>query len=113
MKYMVALLVVFSLCGCAGNPPAWWNPSGAYTQGNASAQTQPVSTPAAAPAEPEDQPIDGAGAEDYEEISLSSDILLDQTPIEFEPGQTDFPQMPPVPKASEAEELKLTPSVLE
>ena len=26
---MICLALV-SLCACAGNPPAWWNPSGAY-----------------------------------------------------------------------------------
>lgn len=110
MKYIIALLVVFGLCGCAGNPPAWWNPSGAYTQDNAAVQTQQVP---AASAVPTDQSVEKAVNDGYEEISLSSDVLLDQTAVEFEPGQTDFPQMPPVPKESEAEELKLTPSVLE
>ena len=30
MKNLLICLALVSLCACAGNPPAWWNPSGAY-----------------------------------------------------------------------------------
>ena len=74
MKKFTLLFVSCFLCACAGNPPQWWNPSGAY---DSAPQTQPaaeaepsVSVPAAAEEMPAEQTIEPL-VEEYEELNLS------------------------------------------
>lgn len=73
MRLITIFIASILVAACAGNPPAWWNPSGTYgTADN-------VSTAQTAPQIRRTQPIDEPPAEQdiepafdkYEEISLS------------------------------------------
>lgn len=83
MKKNLFLFLALGLlsAACAGNPPAWWNPSNAYSSGSSSAR--PVQTPSAgnitlaAPAQeetfiPQEETISTAlPDESYEEMILT------------------------------------------
>lgn len=71
--------MLLCLCACAGNPPQWWNPSGAYgtetaQQNSSSAPARPsLSAPVTTEQEepyPIEQTIEPA-MESYEELNLS------------------------------------------
>ena len=117
------MIAVTCLLGaCAGNPPAWWNPSGAY--GSASQQTQAapsgsskISQEDETPAEQDIEPVlDG-----YEEMALAP--IEQQTPVpsaEELAGETlpNTSEQVQVPVVSEKESLPEDgslpePSVLE
>lgn len=66
MKLGFVLWMSVCFCACAGNPPAWWNPSGAYTQREVSASSLPRPTPSIS-----------AAATPEEEEPFASEILLD------------------------------------
>lgn len=77
MKPFAVVLFSVLCCACAGNPPAWWNPSGAYSAEEPSAsvprQTAAVGAPAVPNAEavlPAEQTIDPV-LDGYEELNLS------------------------------------------
>lgn len=75
MKTGFCLLSFCFLCACAGNPPAWWNPSGSYGAEKAAPATARPSLPAVVTAEeeepvPMEQSIEPA-MDNYEEMNLS------------------------------------------
>ena len=84
MKRYLPLLVLFLLSACAGNPPQWWNPSGAYSAdpshtAETTAETSTGSAPVAKDNPiPAEQDID-AVEESYEELDLSEKPAAAQT----------------------------------
>ena len=104
------------LSACAGNPPAWWNPSGIYDSavvGNTTSQKreQTVVTPVKneIPAEEDIAPA----VEAYEEEKL---VPLPTAQEEQTPGATAPEEKSPAVSSSneDAEELSLTrPSLLD
>ena len=98
MKNGFAFLMLLCLCACAGNPPQWWNPSGAYgaetaQQNSSSAPARPsLSAPVTTEQEepyPIEQTIEPA-VESYEELNLSP------LGVEQEAGEI----VPPAPAAA-------------
>ena len=90
--------MLLCLCACAGNPPQWWNPSGAYgtetaQQNSSSAPARPsLSAPVTTEQEepyPIEQTIEPA-MESYEELNLSP------LGVEQEAGEI----VPPAPAAA-------------
>ena len=90
--------MLLCLCACAGNPPQWWNPSGAYgtetaQQNSSSAPARPsLSAPVTTEQEepyPIEQTIEPA-MESYEELNLSP------LGVEQEAGEI----VPPAPDAA-------------
>ena len=88
MKKIICVFVSAFLCACAGNPPAWWNPSGRYSQDatevnpSTSLTPQPSLTPQqttpSAPAEETFTPEEAV----FEEMNLtppSAESLKDDT----------------------------------
>ncbi len=75
----IVFLFSLSLAGaCAGTPPAWWNPSGAYGEASAARQQNAVVKPslAAPTAQEEEEPYPVEQTiepvmESYEELDLS------------------------------------------
>ena len=74
---LLLLLVMLSVCACAGNPPDWWNPGGTYgNTPSAKAVSQPTTgaavahTPKAEEEIPTEEKIDTT-FEEYEELNLS------------------------------------------
>ena len=62
MKKLLILATVFFICGCktTEDPPAWWNPSGKYSNGAAAVPDKTPAKPAAAVAvtpKPAVQPV--------------------------------------------------------
>lgn len=81
-KILFVLVAVCCLVACAGNPPAWWNPTGqpypsAKTQKAATAKPAQVATHPAVPAEQYLLVQD----ETYEEMTL--------TPLQDEEGENE------------------------
>ncbi len=78
MKIYTLTGVILLLGACAGNPPAWWNPSGSYGTSTGSVrQTQPRRTVSSGSSKvtvedetPAEQDIDPA-LDGYEEMNLS------------------------------------------
>lgn len=105
---MKKLFFVFSLsflCACAGNPPQWWNPSGAYGEAGVR-EASSRATPAAKPSlsvqttqeEEEPYPMEQSiepVMESYEELSLS--------PLAPTVDAADFPTQPEEATAAEAQ----------
>lgn len=98
MKNGFAFLMLLCLCACAGNPPQWWNPSGAYgaetaQQNSSSVPARPsLSAPVTTEQEepyPMEQTIEPA-LESYEELNLSP------LGVEQEAGEI----VPPAPAAA-------------
>ena len=103
MRIYSLIAVAFLLSACAGNPPAWWNPSGTY---GTAGQTQPTRSGSSkinqedeTPAEQDIEPaLDG-----YEEMSL--------TPLEQQVQQaaaqtlTDTSEQVQTPVTAEKEPL--------
>ena len=106
MKKLLIGFLAFLFCACAGNPPAWWNPSGAYGPSVEVAPTQKTvvqpslsATVTSEEEEPMEQTFEPAIDEPYEEMRLSPLPETDET----EPTQgTTAPS-----SAEEAEELDL------
>ena len=79
-KYILCTLFSSILAACAGNPPAWWNPSGRYST---SAQSSPSTPPEVAtnsvpaPVQETLLPVDT----DYEEMALSPIAAEEESPI--------------------------------
>jgi len=77
MRYFFLFGLSLGLCACAGNPPAWWNPSGAYgptTTSSAISQKQTVnpaiSSRKTEPEIPAEESIE-TSIDEYEELGLS------------------------------------------
>lgn len=81
MKHFYLSLVLVGLCGCAGNPPDWWNPSGAYGSADSVRSNKPAAVSSDTKARateveiPAEERIE-ASVEEYEEINLNP---LEQT----------------------------------
>ena len=78
MKHLFVVCVLFFLCACAGNPPQWWNPSGAYgsdgKENNASSPARPSLSSVVTAEEEEPYPMEQTiepAVESYEELNLS------------------------------------------
>ncbi len=87
MRLLIALGLAVFLSACAGAPPAWWNPSGAYGNATVSAPRQPAvrpSLPQQVSAEEEEPvPLEQSiePAEDsYEELNLNP-LSGEETPV--------------------------------
>lgn len=94
------------LTGCAGNPPQWWNPSGAYHASTAAPAASAGEQPGHAVSTEEEIPQDtfDPGLEEYEELKL--------TPLATEPEETQAETQTQATALENA--LPLTdPSVLE
>ncbi len=104
MKNLFLLFSLLFFCACAGNPPAWWNPSGAY---GAQRDIQPSQKNAVEPSfsgvvtaeeeEPMEQTFTPA-FDSYEEMRL--------TPLPETDGTEETSQTQSEPQ-EEAEELNL------
>lgn len=97
MKKIICVFVSVFLCACAGNPPAWWNPSGRYMQ-----NTQPNTTaaPTSIPAT----------------ITPQKQSLATPAEETFTPEESSFEEMaltPPAVESLENAEETLQPSILE
>lgn len=80
-KYFVILLSCVWLAACAGNPPAWWNPTGrSYEQKEKQKTSRPVSTSTYQPRPTEELDI-SLQDETYEEMTL--------TPLQDEEGENE------------------------
>ena len=78
-KYITCTLFLIILTACAGNPPAWWNPSGRYSnapQSVPSTPTEVAAHSAPAPAQETLLPVDT----DYEEMALSPIAAAEESP---------------------------------
>lgn len=77
MKNLFVCLALVSLCACAGNPPAWWNPSGAYgvqTEMTFPQKTDKRATVSAVVAPVEEEPMEQSfevSDDTYEEMRLA------------------------------------------
>lgn len=99
-------------CACAGNPPAWWNPSGAYTEKESAAA--PLSRPI--PSQP-------AAVTPEEEEPFASEILIDPSdenveelrlsPLSGEVAAEEAPSAQQPVSALPAQEEKASSSVQE
>lgn len=97
MKKITYFVLSVFLCSCAGNPPAWWNPSGRYTAPTAN-EMQPVLSPAA-------------------QTGIKPTVKTAVSPAEetFTPEETVFEEMDLKPEADESLEEAvdtLQPSIL-
>jgi len=74
MKRFSILTIAFLLTACAGTPPAWWNPSGNYSEKNAAVSKQQVPSGSSKVTQedetPAEQDIEPA-LDTYEEMALS------------------------------------------
>ncbi len=81
-KYIAFTFCLIILTACAGNPPAWWNPSGRYSTPSPTSST--VSTPTAIPTistpAPEEETLLPTVDSDYEEMVLSPVMAQEDTP---------------------------------
>ena len=96
MKKITYFILSITLCSCAGNPPAWWNPSGRYTT-DTSIQIQPTPTSSQAATKPVTQ------------------ITVPVAEETFTPEEISFEEMDLKPLANESLENAvevLEPSVL-
>lgn len=120
------LLSLCFLCACAGNPPAWWNPSGTYgSQSAAPASVKPSLPSAVTPEEEEPVPMEQSiepAMESYEEMNLSpiSDADTREEPAPqapaaeaAEPEKDAAPAAPEVKEELPADGSLPLPSVLE
>ncbi len=136
MRLFVCLLISMILCACAGTPPAWWNPSGAY---GVSMQEKAAPAPVCAddpsftslitPAEeePMEQDIAPMPDDSYEEMHISPMPDAEELPMNgtvkaevdtaaAEPAPEQEPVRPEIPQVEEnlPEDGSLPmPSVLE
>lgn len=96
MKKTIYFILSIFLCSCAGNPPAWWNPSGRYTT-NTATEAQYSSTTA--------QPV----------LKRATATPVPPTEQTFTPEETSFEEMDLKPENAESFENAidvLQPSVL-
>lgn len=105
MKNLFIFVFLLSLCACAGNPPAWWNPSGTYgadplptRQTVRNTQPSLSSTVTAEEEEPMEQTFDPA-YDAYEEMRL--------TPLPETSGEEKADAQPTDVANENAEELDL------
>ena len=105
MKNLLIFLALVSLCACAGNPPAWWNPSGAYgvqTETTLPQKTTPRATVSAVMTPVEEEPMEQSFevADDaYEEMRLA--------PLPETDGTENADETQQQAACEEAEELDL------
>ena len=105
MKNLLICLALVSLCACAGNPPAWWNPSGAYgvqTGTTLPQKTTPRATVSAVMTPVEEEPMEQSFevADDaYEEMRLA--------PLPETDGTENTDETQQQAATEEAEELDL------
>lgn len=107
---MKKLFFVFSLsflCACAGNPPQWWNPSGAYGEASIAETSAPsmakpsLSVQQTTQEEEEPYPMEQSiepVMESYEELSLSP-LAPAVDAADFPAQQTETPAAEPQPAA--------------
>lgn len=104
MKLTACLALCVFLCACAGNPPAWWNPSGAYGGRDISAPSVSKPTPS---------PSGAVTAE--EEEPFASEILLDPADenveeLRLSPLSGEITEEPVIQPAAAADEQTLLAS---
>lgn len=129
VKHVVILFSCCVLGACAGNPPAWWNPSGTYSTSQPAQQAAPAADPSlAAPASaeeeepyPAEQTIEPV-MQSYEELDLSpfAQTVEVSASAEAEPAAAPAPsaapaaepsaQLPDAPAAPAPEEEEALPA---
>ena len=80
MRIYSLIAVVFLMSACAGNPPAWWNPSGTY--GNTQQQTQTSRSGSSKISQEDETPVEQdiePALDGYEEMTLAP--IEQQTPV--------------------------------
>jgi len=111
--------MMLGLCACAGNPPDWWNPSGAY--GNATvnkpAKATTVSGKPVAPRKtqaeiPTEETIE-TSVEEYEEINLNPIEQTEQSGSTDDGTEQADPMYAPAEEHLPADGSLPMPSVLE
>lgn len=96
MKKYIFLISVFYLAACAGNPPAWWDPSNRYSEPNSASLSNTTVRP---------------------NPQVRSSVPTEET-ISFETDTADFEEMAIPEEADENQaalsaQENLTPSLLE
>lgn len=119
MAKNIAFILSLSLvCACAGNPPAWWNPSGVYDSSTAPQQqqaaVQPSLPPSAAAEEEEPYPAEQTiepAMESYEELDLSP--FAQTVEVSAEPMQSTAQETQSAQASSAASQQETASSVQE
>ena len=100
VKHVVILFSCCVLGACAGNPPAWWNPSGTYSTSQPAQQAAAPSLSAPVSAEeeepyPAEQTIEPV-MQSYEELDLSpfAQTVEVSASAEAEPAAAAAPSAP-------------------
>ena len=100
------VVILFSCCilgACAGNPPAWWNPSGTYSPSQPAQQAAPAAAPSLpmAVAAEEEEPYPAEQTiepvmQSYEELDLSpfAQTVEVSASAEAEPAAAAAPSAP-------------------
>ena len=94
MKYFYLLLILLGLAACAGNPPEWWDPSGAYAHTKSAKENNATVAPGHQVASqntveiPAEESIE-ASVEEYEEMNLNPLEQTESSPSEEGSEQAD------------------------
>ncbi|MBR2865779.1 MAG: hypothetical protein IKC13_05870 [Elusimicrobiaceae bacterium] len=111
MKKSFPFVFIF-LTACAGTPPAWWNPSGAY--GGDQAVSRPQKAAPARVAVPESQPVEEEPIEQHFEPAFEEYEEMRLTPLPETDGEQEgglaVEQTPQSPTQSQTQEEDLPPS---